>query len=419
MVSLARTPLRFTCHAHGGDGPCNASGPTDFLRVGLAACIASGLLLGASDPSAASVGKLTPEERTTIDIFKRSTPSVVSVTNLAVQRDAFTLNAIEVPQGVGSGFIWDKEGHIVTNYHVINQSANVRVTLGQDKAEYMAKVVGVDPDKDIAVLQVVGLSDGLATLGPVPTSGPAPAGGPITVAPPLPATTVPPAIANQLQPLCVEPSVDGLQVGQRVYAIGNPFGLDFTLTTGVVSGTEREIQSLTGRPIQGVIQTDAAINPGNSGGPLLDSSGCVIGINTAIFSPSGSSSGIGFAIPSDTIKSSVGSILQYGRVVRPILGISFAPEQAVETLGVKGIMVLSARDGGPAAKAGVQGTTRDEYGRLVLGDIIRAVNGSPIKNSSDLYKILDKAKVGETLDVEILRGSSTQHLAVTLEANDL
>ncbi len=193
-------------------------------------------------------------------------------------------------------------------------------------------------------------------------------------------------------PVC-DIAAEPLQVGQKVFAIGNPFGLDQTLTVGVVSGTGREIQGVGGRPIQDVIQTDAAINPGNSGGPLLDTSGCVIGINTAIFSTSGANAGVGFAIPGGVVDASVKQIIAYGRVVRPALGIAFAPDQTSEQLGVKGIMVLSAREGGPAYKAGLQGTSRDEYGRLVLGDIITGINGKSIRNSSDLYKVLDRSKV--------------------------
>nr|AAB61311.1 htrA-like protein [Haematococcus lacustris] len=390
------------------------------------ACAAS-LLLGPYGSNAAhamsQARSFTAEESTTINLFKKATPSVVSVTNLATRRDAFTMNMMEIPQGAGSGFVWDKEGHIVTNAHVINESANVRVTLGQD--EYMARVVGVDMDKDIAVLQVVLPQP--AQLGPagqgveptIPATMPGGNTMPRPVYPKLaPVTTPLSQDLPKVQPLCVQLSVDNLEVGQRVYAIGNPFGLDHTLTTGVVSGTGREIQSVSGRPIQGVIQTDAAINPGNSGGPLLDSSGCVIGINTAIYSPSGTNSGVGFAIPADTVRSSVTQILEFGKVVRPMLGIAFAPDQAVEALGVKGIMVLNAREGGPAWKAGIVGTSRDEYGRLVLGDIIRTVNGTVIRSSTDLYRVLDKAQVGETLDIEVLRGSSTEHVNVTLAPSD-
>jgi len=325
-------------------------------------------------------GSITEDERTTIQLFNRSTPSVVYITNLTSRRDAFTLNTLEIPQGAGSGFIWDANGTVVTNYHVIRGASDVRVTLtgGND---YPATVVGIDEDKDVAVLRI-------------DVAG-----------------------KESLQPLRVGISSD-LQVGQRVFAIGNPFGLDHTLTTGVISGIGREISSgNTGRPIQDVIQTDAAINPGNSGGPLLDSRGALIGINTAIYSPSGANSGVGFAIPVDIVRSSVEQILAYGRVVRPIVGISFAPDQSVEQLGVSGVLVLDAREGGPAAKAGVRGTTRDEYGRLVLGDIILEIDGKKVKNASDLYRALDKYKVGDTLDMEVLRGDSTVHLPIVLEAS--
>ncbi|GFH24852.1 htrA-like protein [Haematococcus lacustris] len=329
---------------------------------------------------------------------------------------------------------------------VINESANVRVTLGQD--EYMARVVGVDMDKDIAVLQVVLPQP--AQLGPagqgveptIPATMPGGNTMPRPVYPKLaPVTTPLSQDLPKVQPLCVQLSVDNLegtsrdeygrlvlgdiirtvngtvirsstdlyrvldkaQVGQRVYAIGNPFGLDHTLTTGVVSALGREMNSVvSGRPIQGVIQTDAAINPGNSGGPLLDSSGCVIGINTAIYSPSGTNTGVGFAVPADTVRSSVLQILAHGKVVRPVLGISLTPQQAVDALGLQGVM----------------GTTRDSYGRLVLGDIICAFNGKPMKTSSDLFRVLDESKVGDVVELEVLRGNATEHLSITLQASD-
>ncbi|EFJ46216.1 trypsin family, partial [Volvox carteri f. nagariensis] len=325
--------------------------------------------------------RLTPEEQLTIEIFKRSTPSVVNVTNLAVKRDAFTMNMLEMPQGQGSGFIWDSAGHVVTNYHVIQDASDIKVTLA-DGEEFSARVVGVDQDKDIAVLQIGPMGAAEREVQAAATGG---------------------------------PSAD-IVVGQKVFAIGNPFGLDHTLTVGVVSGTGREIQSISGRPIQDVIQTDAAINPGNSGGPLLDSGGCLIGINTAIYSPTGANNGVGFAIPVDIVKSSVGQIIQYGKVTRPMLGISFAPDVSSEALGIKaGILVLSTREGGPAWKAGLKGSTRDEYGRLVLGDIITAVNGIKIKSSSDLYRVLDKCQVGDTLHITVLRENSTFEVDVTLE----
>jgi len=269
----------------------------------------------------------------------------VFITTYGARRDTFTPNILEMPQGAGSGFVWDKEGHLVTSLHVVKGSSDVRVTF-TDGNDVRARVMGVDEDKDLAVLFV----------------DPSQLGTEIV-----------------LQPLSLGTSSD-LVVGQHVYALGNPFGLDHSLTTGIISGTGREINSgFGGRPIQDVVQTDASINPGNSGGPLLDSEGYVIGINTAIYSTSGTSSGIGFAIPVDQIKASVEEILAFGKVTRPILGISFAPDQTVEQIGVSGILVLDTKEGGPARKAGLQGTRRDEYGRLIFGDIILAVNGKLTK----------------------------------------
>ncbi|CAI0456109.1 unnamed protein product [Linum tenue] len=194
------------------------------------------------------------------------------------------------------------------------------------------------------------------------------------------------------------------------------FGLDHTLTTGVISGLRREISSAaTGRPIQDVIQTDAAINPGNSGGPLLDSAGNLIGINTAIYSPSGASSGVGFSIPVDTVNGIVDQIVKFGKVTRPILGIKFAPDQSVEQLGVSGVLVLDAPASGPAGKAGLLPTKRDAYGRLILGDIITSLNGKKVANGSDLYRILDQCKVGETVTIEVLRGDHKEKIPVILE----
>ncbi|WCJ20972.1 DegP protease 1 [Euphorbia peplus] len=333
------------------------------------------------DPASAFVvtspRKLQSDELATVRLFQENTPSVVYITNLAAKQDAFTLDVLEVPQGSGSGFVWDKLGHIVTNYHVIRGASDLKITLA-DQSTYDAKVVGFDQDKDVAVLQVDAPKD-------------------------------------KLRPLPVGVSAD-LLVGQKVYAIGNPFGLDHTLTTGVISGLRREISSAaTGRPIQDVIQTDAAINPGNSGGPLLDSSGSLIGINTAIYSPSGASSGVGFSIPVDTVSGIVEQLVMYGKVTRPILGIKFAPDQSVEQLGVSGVLVLDAPLNGPAGKAGLQSTKRDAYGRLILGDIITSVNGKKVTNGSDLYRILDQCKVGEQVTVEVLRGDHKEKIPVILE----
>ncbi|CAL8468546.1 g8086 [Coccomyxa elongata] len=330
--------------------------------------------------------KLTADEQLTVNLFKRNTPSVVFITNLAVRRDAFTLDMMEIPQGAGSGFIWDTDGHVVTNFHVIKGASDLQVTL-TDGDEYAAEVVGFDGDRDVAVLQL----------------------------------KMPDTVNKQekLHPVNLGTSED-LLVGQRVYAIGNPFGLDHTLTTGVISGTGREISSgNTGRPIENVIQTDAAINPGNSGGPLLNSSGELIGVNTAIYSPSGANSGVGFAVPVDIINSSVTQIIKFGKVIRPILGISFAPDQSIEQLqlGVQGILVLDARESGPAGKAGVHGTKRDQNGRLVLGDIITGFNSMRVRNASDLYKALDKCGIGDEVDLEVLRDNDKMHIKITLGAS--
>eukprot|EP00192_Tetraselmis_astigmatica_P006312 CAMPEP_0117652364 /NCGR_PEP_ID=MMETSP0804-20121206/2587_1 /TAXON_ID=1074897 /ORGANISM="Tetraselmis astigmatica, Strain CCMP880" /LENGTH=449 /DNA_ID=CAMNT_0005458405 /DNA_START=62 /DNA_END=1411 /DNA_ORIENTATION=+ len=369
-------------------------------KAGACALAAALMLLGGSalpPADAATTRRLNAEERLTVDLFNKTTPSVVNVTNLATRQDAFTMDITAVPQGTGSGFLWDGEGHVVTNLHVVESAQDVLVTF-EGGQEYKVKLVGADPDKDVAVLQLV-------PVGKTDISA-----------------RVPPAEESKafvgLKPVTVGES-DDLVVGQKVYAIGNPFGLDHTLTTGVISGLGREIPSgETGRPIEDIIQTDAAINPGNSGGPLLDSSGKLIGMNTAIFSTSGSSSGIGFAIPVNSIKSSVDQIIKFGRVSRAVLGISFAPDQASQQLGVNGILVLDARKGGPAFEAGIQGTSRDDYGRLVLGDIIVSANGHKTQRGSDLYKVLDKCSAGDTIDLEVLRVNSKEHVPVTLESSD-
>jgi S1-C subfamily serine protease len=333
--------------------------------------------LGSTKTAAAP--RLTPEEATTVSIFKKSTPAVVFVTNLAERRDSYTMNVMEVPQGAGSGFVWDEAGHIVTNYHVIKGASEVSVTLS-DQSTFVANIIGADSDKDIAVLQIDAPA---GTLTALPRGQSA-----------------------------------ALQVGQKVFAIGNPFGLDHTLTTGVISGTGREIASgNTGRPIQDIIQTDAAINPGNSGGPLLNSAGQLIGINTAIYSPSGANSGVGFALPVDTVKGIVDQLIRYGKVTRPILGISFAPDQAAAQLGVDGVLVLDAPPGGPAARAGVQPTRRDRYGRLDLGDVVTSIDGEKISGAADLYKVLDRLQPGQTIKLGLQRKEGSQELQVTLDSS--
>ena len=322
-------------------------------------------------------GELFSGEKSTIALFRQASPAVVNITAIGVQRDLFTLNLYQIPQGTGSGFVWDTRGNIITNFHVIQNADTAQVTLA-DQSNWKARVVGVAPDKDLAVLRID-------------------------------------APANRLPPIPLGTSKD-LQVGQSVFAIGNPFGLDQTLTTGVISALNREIESVTRRPIQGVIQSDAAINPGNSGGPLLDSAGRLIGVNTAIYSPSGASAGIGFAIPVDTVNRIVPELIRSGKVTRPGLGVQIADEQIAQRLGVSGVLVVDVAKGSAASRAGIQPTRRDAEGRLRLGDIIVAIDGKKVTTPNDLFLLLEKYQIGDAVTVSMLRDGKTIQAKVTLEA---
>lgn len=321
-------------------------------------------------------GDLAEDEKSTIALFKQAAPSVVHITTLAVQQDPHSLNVFGIPQGTGSGFIWDKKGYVVTNYHVIESAGAAKVTL-TDGSEWGARLVGVAPHKDVAVLKID-------------------------------------APADKLSPIRLGTSAD-LQVGQKGFAIGNPFGLDQTLTTGVISGLGREILSVTKRPIQGVIQTDAAVNPGNSGGPLLDSAGLLIGVNTAIYSPSGTSAGIGFAVPVDTVKWIVPQIIRHGKVERVGIGISTWDDSITARLRLAGVVVGDVTPNGPAARAKIQPTKRAKDGRYIPGDLIIAVDGKPVTNSIDLYRILDQFKAGDKVNLTINRDGAEKTVPVTLE----
>ena len=321
-------------------------------------------------------GDLASDEKNTIDIFRNAAPSVVYITSIAVRRNLFSLNVYEIPQGTGSGFIWDKQGRIVTNYHVISDASRLEVTLA-DRSSWKAVLVGAAPDRDLAVLQIS-------------------------------------APADKLRPIVLGESKD-LLVGQKVFAIGNPFGLDQTLTTGIVSALGREITAVTGRTIHDVIQTDAAINPGNSGGPLLDSAGRLIGVNTAIYSPSGASSGIGFAVPVGEVNRVVPQIISKGKLIRPGLGITLANRRLTEELGLEGVMVLQVQPGSSAEKAGLRGTTQAREG-LVLGDVIVAVNGKEVKDYDSLRDELERHEVGESVTLSLMRDASTVEVGVALEA---
>lgn len=340
----------------------------------LVAVAFTGALTAAQDYSSFK----TNDEENNIEVFKRASPSVVYITNSRLVRSFYSLNPQEVPQGSGSGFIWSKDGYIVTNYHVIQQANRVTVTL-QDGSTYNATAVGFEPNKDLAVLKID--------------------------APP-----------EKLVPVAVGDS-SLLEVGRKVIAIGNPFGLDTTMTVGVVSALGREIDSVTRRKIRDVIQTDAAINPGNSGGPLLNSLGELIGVNTAIYSPSGASSGIGFAIPINTVKRIVPDLIQYGQVQTPVLGVSlFSQTQADyyrRTQGIEGVIVLDVLSGGDLERQGMRGLTPGNNG-WIIGDVITEIDDSPIRTEDDLLNALENRRAGDRVTVVSRRGNQTQEYRVRL-----
>jgi S1-C subfamily serine protease len=327
-------------------------------------------------------GELAEVEKTNIAIFREASPSVAYITTLGERLNPWTLGIREVPQGTGSGFIWDDAGHIVTNFHVVQDASGATVTLWNHQT-YDAEIVGVAPNVDLAVLRIQAPKD---TLRPIP----------------------------------VGTSKD-LQVGQSTYAIGNPFGLDQTLTTGVVSALGRTIESLTNRPIEEVIQTDAAVNPGNSGGPLLDSAGRLIGVNTAIASPSGASAGVGFAIPVDTVNRVVPQLIKHGRIVRPRLGVVLndrVSQMLTRSMGIPGVLVLDVQKNSPAEAAGLRGTTIARDGTIVPGDVIQEVGGNDVRSADDLYTELEKYKPGEVVKLTLVRDGQTMQVEVRLSAGE-
>ena len=319
------------------------------------------------------------DEENNVEIYKLASPSTVFITTKQLRRDWLTLNVFEIPQGSGSGFIWNTDGYIVTNAHVV-EGAN-RITVGlSDQSTWDAKLVGIAQEKDLAVIKID------------PDDKP-------------------------LKPLPVGNS-DTLQVGRKVLAIGNPFGLDTTLTTGIISALGREITSPNGRRISNVIQTDAAINPGNSGGPLLDSSGRLIGVNTAIIGPGGGNAGIGFAVPVNTVRVAVPQLITHGRLIRPVLGLSLVQDHVARRFGIEGALVLAVIPGQGAARAGITGVRRTPDGRVVVGDVIVAVGGRPIKNSDDLFDALEQFKPGNEITVVTQREGQKKHFQVLLSAPD-
>ncbi|MET0516883.1 MAG: trypsin-like peptidase domain-containing protein [Nitrospiraceae bacterium] len=353
-----------------------------LLLAGVVACLSIRALASAGMDTMTRSGspaptELTAEEQATISVFEKATRSVVFIANTAKQRDPWSFNLFEVPQGSGSGFIWNKQGHVVTNFHVVYGADAIIVTLA-DRTEYQAKVVGADPDHDLAVLHIQ-------------------------------------APETALQPITIGNS-QALRVGQRVLAIGNPFGLDHTLTTGVVSALGRTIKSMTNRTIEGVIQTDAAINPGNSGGPLLDGMGRLIGVNTQIMSPSGAFAGIGFAVPGDTVTRIVPELIKYGKLIRPGLGISLVPDAMARRWGVQGLIIGKIGRGSAAERAGLRGARETVVGRIEVGDVIVAVDGKPIETIDDLLDVMELHKVGEQVTVDYVRANRRYQVSVTLQA---
>jgi S1-C subfamily serine protease len=329
----------------------------------------------------ASRGHLTEAELTTIQIFERASPSVVYITRVQFVRDFFTRNVMRVPQGTGSGFIWDDDGHVVTNYHVIEGAEEALVTLA-DKRSYPATLVGASPEHDLAVLRID------VSFDPPP-------------------------------PVPIGSSAD-LRVGQDVLAIGNPFGLDYTLTTGIISALNRTIDNAGGGVIDNLIQTDAAINPGNSGGPLIDSAGRLIGINTAIYSPSGAYAGIGFAVPVDTVNRVVPGLIDYGRYIPPSLGISASDDLSARLLaglGIEGVLVLRVARGSSAQRAGLKPTEVTAGGSVVLGDVIQAIDGRPVRRFDELSARLNDYGVGDVVRVSLWRNGEQIEVTATLEAS--
>ncbi len=354
--------------------------------VSLLALAAMNQLGGAPTPSrtiaqpraVTARGDLAEDEKSTIELFETRSGSVVYVSPMikTMQRTMFGYRDV-IQTGTGSGFIWDNDGNIVTNFHVIRDAQRCVVTL-PDTSTHEASLVGVLPDKDIAVIHID-------------------------------------APADKLVPIAVGTSSD-LRVGQKVFAIGNPFGLDFTLTTGIVSALNREIRSVTGRTIQGVIQTDAAINPGNSGGPLLDSAGRLIGMNTAILSESGSSAGIGFAVPVDIIRRVVPQLISHGKVIRPGLGVNVADSQTASRLNLGGVLIVGVAKGSAAERAGLKPTIERRDGKIILGDVIVKIGDKPTPNLDALLNALESYEIGQTVQVSVDRLGEHVVVPVTLQA---
>ena len=349
-----------------------------WIRI---ACLAAALLPWQFGPLSAQeapdyLSFSTDDEANTTEVFQRASPAVVFVTSSELRRQRFTRNVMEIPRGAGSGFVWDaKAGLVVTNYHVVAGADRLAITLA-DEQSFQAEVVGLAPERDLAVLR---LMERPADLTELP-------------------------LGNSSE----------LSVGRKVMAIGNPFGLDTTLTVGVVSALDREIQSPSNRTIRGVIQTDAAINPGNSGGPLLNSLGQLVGVNTAIYSPSGGSAGIGFAIPVNTVIEVVPQLIAFGKIMRPVLGVELASDRWLRRYRVEGVPIVRTYRGFPAESAGMVGARRGSRGEIILGDVITEIDGERVANNDEFLSAMEKHRVGDTIDIVTTRKGEEKRFRVEL-----
>ncbi len=327
---------------------------------------------------ATDVHLLLANERNTVEVFQKASPKVIYVHRIQTTVANRGAELVHVPTGAGSGIIWDNKGHIVTNFHVIAGADNLAVSIGNHT--FPAKVIGTEPRKDIAVLKL----ESRKALDLVKT----------------------------IKPFVITPT-DNLLVGQKAIAIGNPYGLDHSLTTGVISALGRKVPGVGGVSIRGMIQTDASINPGNSGGPLLDSQGQLIGLNTIIYSNSGASAGVGFAVPAADIEKLVQQIIQHGRVKLAGIGIERVEPKFARKLGVsKGILISQVIPKTPAAKIGLRGTYRTRSGRIHIGDIIIGVNGKPVGSYDELYNTLSKVKVGDEITLTVIRDGKEKRFKI-------
>jgi S1-C subfamily serine protease len=380
LAAIAFSLALFACADTGRKDAAGPAAPAGGAGVQSAQYDTGKTAAAAQDTQASGNSRLTEDERNTIEIVRKTRTSVVFVTNLQYVQDFFYRSDQPVPRGSGSGFVWDDEGHIVTNFHVIDEGDKFMVSL-PDQRQVEATLVGRDATKDIAVLKLGQKVAGLA-------------------------------------PVTIGTSRD-LQVGQKVIAIGNPFGFDHTVTTGIVSALGRSMLGAGDVTIRDMIQTDASINPGNSGGPLLNSSGELIGMNTMIASPSGTSSGVGFAVPVDTIGKIVPQLIRFGKVTRPDLGgVQFVRDEVAQRAGLEGAVVLQVSRGSQAYELGLRGLQRDSFGRLLIRDVVTGLDGKKIGSYDDLFAALDGYKIGDTVTLTIEREGKARKVTIQLTETD-